>query len=162
MGERTASNLSFSFEGYVPLPSPQPFVFTGSRANDTFVRFLANRIIPEAEVNSRCADGDGCRITLTRVYGTTAPVVFGPTNFSYDPAASQFQIRDSAGNVIRTGINANLQTESIVGLQANTNCWFSDWDTSGTGANGDRNANWSVLILNNTATNLTCTIRIED
>ena len=40
VGEFTASNLSFSFEGYVPLPSPPDFVRTGSLANDQFLRFL--------------------------------------------------------------------------------------------------------------------------
>ena len=161
MNEKTASNLSFSFDDYVPLPTP-PFVLTGSRANDTFVRFLANRVIPASEINRRCNDAEGCQITLTRTYGTTAPVVYGPIGFRYNPATSQFQVLNTAGNVVRTGTNANSTTEAILGPAANTNCWFSDWDSSGTGSNGDRNQNWSVLILNNTGTNLTCTINIAD
>jgi hypothetical protein len=157
----TASNMTgISFTGYAD-QGPQPFVQTGSRANDQFFRFLGNTIIPASEVNDRCADGDGCRITLTRTYGG-ATTVFGPCNFSNNPATNQFQILASNCSVIGTGINANAETEEILGPRTNTFCWFSDWDTSGNTGNGDQNGNFAVIIWNSTATNLTCTFRIED
>jgi hypothetical protein len=166
--DRSVSNLNnISFDGYVTFtttPPPPPitpdFVQAGSRANDQFLRFLSGAI-PASAVNDRCADGDGCSITLTRVYGATT-TVYGPCDFSNDPASNTFPILASNCSVIGTGINANGGAISILGSQSNTNCWFSDWDTSGNTGNGDQNGNFAVIIWNTTATNLTCTIRIED
>lgn len=161
---RSVSNLvNISFANYATAtpPGPQPFLLTGSRANDSFFRFLANRVISAAEVDDRCADVDGCRITLTRVYGG-ATNVLGPINFRTVLGTSQFQILDANGNVTRNGTSANGLTEEILGPRADTNCWFSDWDTSGNTGNGDQNLNWAVIIWNTTATNLSCTFSIED
>jgi len=65
-------------------------------------------------------------------------MVSGPINFFNLPDSNQFQIRDANGAVIRTGTRANNATEVILGSLANTNCWFSDWDTSGNTGNGDQ------------------------
>jgi len=46
--------------------------------------------------------------------------------------------RNANGVVTRTGTSANNTTEVILGFLANTNCWFSDWDTSGHTGNGDQ------------------------
>jgi hypothetical protein len=138
---------------------PPPFVLTGSLGNDQFLRFLGNRAISESDVNERCADGDGCRITLTRVHGTST-IVYGPINFSYNSATKRW----TGGNSPGTGINGSEGTAVILGSAVRPGCYFSDWDSSTGSGSGipDRNGNWAVIIGNNTSTLLTCTIRIDD
>ena len=132
---------------------------TGSRANDFFFRFLGNTTIPAAAVNDRCGDVDGCRIALIRVYGASR-TIYGPIQFSYDTDTRQYWVLGSGGGV--TGVNANVGTTTILGVAGDTNCFLSDWDTSGGFGNGDQNDNWAVVDRNTTATVMTCTLRIDD
>lgn len=93
------------------------------------------------------------------MYGASR-FVAGPIKFSYDPATKQYWVLGTGGAV--TGVNADVGTQEILGALQNASCYFSDWDTSGNTGNGDQNNNWSVIIINNTATRLTCTLRIDD
>jgi predicted outer membrane repeat protein len=155
MGLTTASNLSFSFDNYVPLP----FVRTGSLANDQFLRFLGGPPIAAAEINSRCADANGCQMTLTSQLGTAAPTVFGPITFRYNTSTNTWS---GGAATAPTGVNGSDGTRVILGSSARPGCYFSDWDSSTSSGIPDRNLNWSVIIGNPTSTRLTCELTIVD
>ena len=155
MNERTASNLSFSFDNYVPLP----FVRTGSLGNDQFLRFLGGRAIAAAEIDSRCADSNGCQITLTSQLGTAAPTVFGPITFRYNTSTNTWS---GGAATAPTGVNGSGGTRVILGSSARPGCYFSDWDSSTSSGIPDRNLNWSVIIGNNSSSRLNCELTIVD
>lgn len=136
-----------------------PYVQTGSISNDSFLRFLGGKEMTEAQMIERCGDADGCRITLTRTYGSSR-TVYGPIQFSYDPSSKDFWVLGSGGGV--TGTNDDGPTTAILGPTGNTNCYFSDWDSAGGVSTGDQDGNFTVIVFNSTSTPLICALRVDD
>jgi len=134
-----------------------PLVQAGTSANDQFLNFLGAPLA----LDNHCGDADGCRITLIRVLGGTR-FLYGPITFQI--AGNQWwTFAGGAAGSAAAGTSSNGLTQNILGNSSlTTECFLSDWDTSGTDADGDQNGNFSVIVYNETGTPQTCTIKVED